>query len=601
MLIERTEGNPLFLEESVRTLVELGALAGHRGAFRLVKSLDAISIPATVQSILAARIDRLSVEDKRLLQTASVVGKDVPFTLIHAIAELDEDGLRLALGRLQAAEFLYEVRLFPDLEYTFKHALTHEVAYASLLQEPRRTLHARIIDVIEHLYAGRLAEHVERLAYHAVRGAAWDKAVTYCGDAGDRVYERSAAVTALGYYEQALDAVRQLPENRRTIERTIDLCMAIRTPLAQLVEYERVFNYLRDAERLALAVGDDARLGQIFALLTFSKYQARDPRGAIESGERALKIAGKGRDRDTENTAGFFMAQAYLLLGEYDRALFFYERAATAAAAAEKEPGKRMRLPTRQGVVRGWWAICLAEVGRFPEAFLRGEEAIEVANRVGEPFSRVAAYFCLGEVQVQQGNVRQAMPLLSRAFDMCREFNVRMYHQRILGALGHAQVLLGDLVDGLTALEEAVAWGRSKNIEFRGALLLASYSEALLMSGRRDEALTVAREAIEAARSREDVPNEARALRIHAEVISRDPAPDFAIAQASYRDALRLAELRGMRPLVAHCHLGLGKLYRRTGQREQAQEHLTTATTMYREMGMTYWLEQAEAELGQLA
>ena len=142
MLIERTEGNPFFLEESVRTLVETQVLVGERGAYRLARTPEAWQIPATAQAILAARIDRLAPEDKRLLQAASVIGKDVPFALLQAIADMPEDSLRRGLTHLQAAEFLYETSLFPDLEYTFKHALTHEVAYGSMLQDRRRVLHA---------------------------------------------------------------------------------------------------------------------------------------------------------------------------------------------------------------------------------------------------------------------------------------------------------------------------------------------------------------------------------------------------------------------------------------------------------------------------
>src|SRR5262249_40666409 len=156
----RTEGNPFFLEESVRTLVETEVLVGERGAYRMARAPDAWHIPRTAQTILAARIDRLPPVDKRLLQAASVIGKDVPFALLHAIAESPEDELRAALTRLQAAEFLYEKNLFPDHEYTFKHALTHEVAYGSVLQDRRRGIHARIVDAIERLHHDRLAEHV---------------------------------------------------------------------------------------------------------------------------------------------------------------------------------------------------------------------------------------------------------------------------------------------------------------------------------------------------------------------------------------------------------------------------------------------------------
>jgi class 3 adenylate cyclase len=170
LLIERTEGNPFFLEESVRALVETGVLVGARGAYRPLQPLDSLQVPTTVQAVLAARIDRLPPEEKRLLQTAAVIGTEVPFALLQAIGELSEEELRRALGHLQAAEFLYETSLFPELEYTFKHALTHEVAYGSLLQERRRTLHAGIVEASERLYADRLTEQVERLAQHAFRG-----------------------------------------------------------------------------------------------------------------------------------------------------------------------------------------------------------------------------------------------------------------------------------------------------------------------------------------------------------------------------------------------------------------------------------------------
>src|SRR5713101_1482361 len=184
LLVKR--GNPFFLEETVRTLVETKALAGERGRYRLTQPVRALQVPPTVQTMLAARIDRLSPEDKRLLQVASVVGKDVPVALLQAIAELPDEALRRGLDRLQAAEFLYESGLFPDLEYTFKHALTHDVTYGGLLHERRRELHARIVGAIEELYRNRPMEQVDRLAHHAFRGEEWDKALTYCRAAGRR-------------------------------------------------------------------------------------------------------------------------------------------------------------------------------------------------------------------------------------------------------------------------------------------------------------------------------------------------------------------------------------------------------------------------------
>ena len=212
LLIERTEGNPFFIEESVRTLVETNVLQGERGQYRLARSLASVQVPSRVQSVIAARIDRLPPEHKQLLQMGAVIGKDVPYALLRAISGTSESELQIGLNHLQSGEFLYETALFPDLEYTFKHALTHEVAYSGILQERRRAVHAHITEAIEAVYKERAAEHLERLCYHAVRGELWDKAHRYLEQAGLKALARSANRDAVHSFEQALEALRQLPE-----------------------------------------------------------------------------------------------------------------------------------------------------------------------------------------------------------------------------------------------------------------------------------------------------------------------------------------------------------------------------------------------------
>ena len=211
----------------MRTLVETGVLVGEPGAYRLARPLDGLQVPATVQAVLAARIDRLPPEEKRLLQTAAVIGTDVPFALLRVIADLPEEALHRGLAHLQAAEFLYETRLFPEPEYTFKHALTHEVAYGSLLLERRRGLHARLVEALEALAPERGAEQVERLAHHALRGEVWDKAVPYCQRAGARANNRAAFREAVAYFEQALQALAHLPEDSDTRGQAIELRLAL--------------------------------------------------------------------------------------------------------------------------------------------------------------------------------------------------------------------------------------------------------------------------------------------------------------------------------------------------------------------------------------
>src|SRR5437870_9101747 len=196
-------------------------------------------VPATIQAVLAARIDRLPPEEKRLLQTAAVVGTEVPLPLLQAIADMPEAALHRGLTHLQAAEFLYETRLFPEPEYTFTHALTHEVAYGSLLLERRRGLHAHLVEALEALAPERMAEQVERLAHHALRGEVWDKAVPYCQQAGARAYDRAAFREAVTAFEQALQALTHLPEDGDTRVLAIEIRLAVEHPLSSLGELGR--------------------------------------------------------------------------------------------------------------------------------------------------------------------------------------------------------------------------------------------------------------------------------------------------------------------------------------------------------------------------
>jgi class 3 adenylate cyclase/tetratricopeptide (TPR) repeat protein len=299
LLIARTEGNPLFLEESVRTLVETGALVGNPGAYRLVRPAATIQMPATVQAILAARIDRLRPELKRLLQAAAVVGKDVPVTLLAAVAEMADDALHPALGELQTAELLYETRLFPDIEYTFKHALTHEVAYSGVLQERRRALHATILETLEHLYADRLGEHAEVLAHHAVRAAIPDKAVRYLREAGAKAVARSANREAIGFFERALAFLAELPQTPEILSETLDLRIALGTPLiavhgspSPLVEV----SYLIALE-LVERLDDAARRFPVLWGLWYVRFTRGDYDPAVEAGEQLLAIARQGNDQ----------------------------------------------------------------------------------------------------------------------------------------------------------------------------------------------------------------------------------------------------------------------------------------------------------------
>jgi class 3 adenylate cyclase/tetratricopeptide (TPR) repeat protein len=591
MLVKR--GNPFFLEETVRTLVETGALAGAQGAYRLTRPVEALQIPATVQAILAARIDRLSPEDKRLLQAASVVGKDVPFTLLQAIAELADETLRQSLARLQAAEFLYEARLFPDLEYTFKHALTHEVAYGGVLQERRRALHARIVEALEQLYENRLDEHVEALAHHAFLGEVWEGAVRYLRHAGARAQSRSANREAVTHLERALVALRRLPDSASVAADDIDLRLELRNALLPLGDNQSIFAHLHAAEELASATGDDRRLGWTLAYLTVCFTAAGNQDEAIAHGRRALALGTTSGDDGLTVMGTFFLGLASLCGGSVAEAVQLFQQVATTLAgarAAERfgEPGPPAQFAH---AFLGW---SLSELGRFDEAITLGEESLRMAQATDQPFTLMHGYFGAGIPHLARGDVARAIPPLEQGLALCRATDVRLWLGEIAADLGLAYARAGRIDEALPVLEFALQEAATTGLRFTYARQHAQVAEAYLLAGRHDEAARLAATALNAARAQKQRGQEAAALWRSAEIAAY--ALEGERAEAEYQHAMALASDIGLRPLLAHCHLGLGKLYRSTGTRRQAKDHLGAATALYREMDMRFWLEQVQAE-----
>jgi class 3 adenylate cyclase len=591
LLIGRTEGNPFFLEESVWTLVETHALAGERGAYRLTRPVEAIQVPASVQVILAARIDRLPAPVRDLLQLAAVIGKDVPFALLEAIAEQREDELRRGLTHLQAAEFLYETRLFPDLEYTFKHALTLEVTYQSLLRERRRALHERVLDALMRQWAGREPEKIELLAYHAVRGELWDQAARYLYQSGEKAFVEARYHASAASYQAAVEVLDQLG-NAANLTLKLDACLELwsaRTSVGQTDEFRELGE---KAEALARGLDDGPRLARVQVRQAQGVYFDGTIPGtlqlAIEKAHEAFERADP-HDLRTRSYAQYIVGCACRDLGriveavrEFGAGLALFEE----VVRYGEEPG--LVFPIYVSLA-AWCAEAHASLGDFPRAFASARDALRVATDIQHTSSLAVANNYLGYVHLLHGELEAAVPFLERALAIGIEQDLFQVTIRTASHLAYALALLGEGERGLGCLARALErWTGTMTRQVPGGQ--TTIANAYLAAGFPEEARAEIQRGLAKATERNARGFLAPLLRLEAEVVSSDPG----WARERLEKALALAAELGMHPEVAHCHLGLGKLYRRTDKREQAQEHLTTATTMYREMGMTYWLEKAE-------
>jgi tetratricopeptide (TPR) repeat protein len=587
VILSRAEGNPFFLEELALSIQDHGSLAGD------------LAVPDTVQGVLASRIARLPEAAQALLQSAAVIGKDVPLAVLAAVAGLPEEPLGQALRHLSAAEFLSETTGFPEVKYRFRHALTHEVAYESLRPERRRQLHARIVLAIEAIHSDRLLEDVDRLAHHAMRGELWEKAVDYSRQAGAKAAARSAHLQAVAYFEQALAALARLPEDRARLEQAIDLRLALRNSLHPLGDPERILALLREAEELATTLEDPRRLARIFSFMTQYFRLMGDLDLAVESAERAVALADRLGDCALWIVANTYLGSAYGARGEYRRAADVLRK------SVETLPGIALGQDVQvAGLVpvfsRIYLVYCLAEMGEFREGLVSGDEGIRLAEAADDAYSLIFASCGVGTLHLLRGDVGPAIDPLERGLALCRSLTLPVALPLIACALGTAYSLSGRSSDAIALLEEGAREGLAMGRMGGHSLIVVRLGEAYLRAGRLDEAEDAARRALAMAREKTERGHEAYALHLLGEVMARR-APEDPGGDTALRLAFELAQELSMRPLLAHCQVSRARVECRAGRTARARQLFDAGVEAFRELDMPFWLEQTEAEARSLA
>jgi class 3 adenylate cyclase/tetratricopeptide (TPR) repeat protein len=583
LLGERTGGNPLFLEETVRTLVETGSLSGQPSAYRLTGALDRVQVPATVQAILAARIDRLHPDDKWIVQAAAVVGEEVPVALIAAALDVRDEEIRAGMIRLRDAGFVYEISLYPELTYAFAHALIREVAYGGLIHERRRALHERLLTAMESLYAERAAEHVERLAQHAVGAADWPRAVRYFREAGAKAAARSGYQEAAAHLEQALSAVERLPLTPEASGLAIDLRFELRNALYPLGRVAEDRAHLMTVIPVAEALGDEHRLGWLLAYMARDASLLGDPLSALDLGARALAIAERLGERRLRTLTTVYLGLAHHARGEYRRAAA--KLSDGIAALSQESRDELLGLPGPAAVFfRAWLVWSLARLGEFADGRQHAAEALEIARSAEHPLSIAVGHYGVGILALFQRDFPRAIKALEASRELCQRWDLRAWFPNVASHLGFAYARSGQIDEGLALLQQAIDKVSNPHDVAGWYAMLA---EAFLLAKRGDEAREHADRALTLARAHQERGNEACALWILGEISVRT-GTDAAMGAVvdDYTRAMEIATELGMRPLVAHCHAGLAMLYERAGARPQAREHFTTATTIYREIDM---------------
>jgi DNA-binding SARP family transcriptional activator/predicted ATPase/ABC-type thiamine transport system ATPase subunit len=550
MLVMRTEGTPLFVEEAVRTLAESGALTGQPGNYRLAAPIGDIALPSTIQAVIAARIDRLPARSKSVLQTASVIGRDVPFALLQRISGLAEAELYEVLDELQAAEFLFETRLPPDLEHTFKHALTHEVAYGSVLKERRRALHVELVRTIEDVYRNRLDEQVEHLAHHALAGDLWDQAVHYLFRAADKAIQRSAHLQAAELLNRGLAVIGHLPETLERLRRELAYhkAMGIAMMAAKGWGAQEVSDAYTRARVLCERLGDDREL---FTVLR-GQGQFHMIRGELKTarkiGNRCMTLSAvTGNDAFAIETHHLFWSNSFFM-GDY------------ASAKLHAECGIGLyRRPDHHGLTyiysghdpgaccRCFSGLVLWQTGYPDRALELCREGLRLAEEVAHPLTLALAYWALSYVHLFRREPAEARDWALMEIAICERYALPLLHSQGAVQLGWAMTAQGDLHAGIARMREGLAATAATGAEMGLPYLIALLGEALAATGEIEEGLAEVERALSTALESGALFQYSELLRLKGELLLRKTHPDRAEAKSLFHNAVEVAQRQGAR------------------------------------------------------
>jgi class 3 adenylate cyclase/tetratricopeptide (TPR) repeat protein len=572
LLIEQTQGNPFFLEESVRTLVETRALVGERGAYRLARTVPKVQLPATVHAVLAARIDRLPPEEKSLLQAAAVIGRDVPFALLQAIAEQPEESLHRGLAHLQVAEFLYERRLFPELIYTFRHALTREVAYGSLLTGHRQAYHAAIGFALEGGYAECLDEVVELLAHHFGQSMVDEKAVDYAILAAEKAQWRWANTQALAHFEAAFKRLEAMPDTQANRLRRIDAVLKqaeVKFALGRHVEHIQALEGVRD---LVEGAADPKRRASWYYWMGFLySFTGSRPEVSIAYCHEAASIADAGGFDELRAFAESCLAQVYVFAGDL--------RDAVAAG------GRALATFEARGNV--WWACrtlwhlsTAANIqGEWQQSLRYCQRAIEHGKAVNDLRLKVVGYWRTGTTHIHRGDIQTGLGWCEDALALSPlPYDAAM----VKAAQGYGLVKAGDATAGTAALVEALAWFERSQLRYTRSLFALRLGEAYLRQGARLRARTTFEEVLATSREAGYRHLEGVAQRFLGEaLVVEDPAS----AAEHLESAARILQEVGARNEVAKVLVAQAHLRRAAGDPGGARELVERALALFEALG----------------
>jgi class 3 adenylate cyclase/predicted ATPase len=603
LIIERTEGNPFFMEETVQVLLDEGALIHDGAAVRLIKPLNMLKIPPTVQGILAARIDRLPPNPKDLLQALAVIGREFPLSLIRAVLTKTDDELSALLNDLQLREFIYEQPAVGDAEYIFKHALTQEVAYNSVLIERRKQLHERIGAALETLYANSIEDHLDELAHHYSRSGNVPKALEYHERAGRRALQRSAYTDAMRALTSALELLMRLPESPERDQRELGL----QTTLGPVLMITKGWA-APETERVSLRMQELAETGgtaaQRFSLLS-GLFGTAYVGGRLQEARDWIEQV---RTLVSQQPEPEFLLELHhidwsfaLSTGELETAQRHVE---DGLAFYQAHPGSVPVMPYsahHPAVCGHAWGAIIFWLRGYPERARRhADRAVSLAHEVGHSPSVIFALGHKANVHQIAREVTPALESAEAAITIAEKEGVPLFESWARVAKGWALAHLGQAEQGVAQIREGLAMASATGAEMWRTYNLAQLAEACGKAERIDESLEAIAKALDVVQEKGERWWEAEIVRLRGELLLKRNPSGLAEAQTSFERAIEIARQQSAKSLELRATMSLARLLDKQGKRDDTRAMLAEIYGWFTEGFDTADLKDAKALLNEL-
>ena len=592
LILNRSAGNPLFVEEFTYTLLENGSIEKKNNQFILNINIDEIRVPATIQGIIGARIDRLEENLKHTMQMASVVGRDFTFRILHTITGMREE-LKPNLLNLQSLEFIYEKSLFPELQYIFKHALIQEVAYNSLLLEKRKEIHDKIGKAIEELYAERLEKFYEVLAYHYSRSNSLEKAWRYARLSADKAEGNFSHREACDFYKLALSLLNKLPATAENKKEKIKVISLIIPPLVFLGFPEESLGIFKQGEKLLKELGDERRLAKLYNAIGLYHTQKGNPQLGMKYSEDAFVQARKNRDIDLMPPLAFGLSIPYAQTGEYYKIVDIAPDVIALIEKAEREADSFSMGWNPYSLICSFCGHGMGNLGAFDQ----GKAFLEKAVRNALKMKDMTA---LGLVEIQYGRfylVKGDWRASKRRFEKGVKYNEEakwVFGSAVsLIGLGYACAMLGDSETGKRHVEKGLEVQYESGVKAFLSMAHSYLGWIHLDLGDLKSARSLAEEALRFSQENNEKLIEAGSWLLLGTILGKAVPLEITKAEGCILKGIEIYKELKTKANYPLGNLYLSELYLNGGKKEKAIDNLKKAEGKFREMGMDGWLVKA--------